>query len=127
VRPRLRIFDGLDRIEAIGHFDILTEWQVTWDHEVMARTVSMNEQGRITLPAELRRELGLEGISEFEIEVDPETDALILRPAVVLRREDAWAYTPEHRALLKRAHADSRAGRVRRMTEEELRKFAGID
>lgn len=84
----------------------------------------MNEQGRITLPAEVRRELGLEGISEFEIEVDRDADALILRPAVVLRREDAWAYTPAHRAALRRAHADSRAGRVRKMTEAELATLA---
>ncbi|MBI4728321.1 MAG: hypothetical protein HY775_02280 [Acidobacteria bacterium] len=75
------------------------------------RTVAMNEAGRLTLP-------------EFEIEVDRERDALILRPALVLRREDAWAYTPEHRGLLARAHADSRAGRVKRRTEGQLAKLA---
>ncbi|HUY54898.1 MAG TPA: AbrB/MazE/SpoVT family DNA-binding domain-containing protein [Candidatus Nanopelagicaceae bacterium] len=78
----------------------------------------MSESGRLTLPVEVRRRLGLEGETEVEVEVDGE--AIILRPAIVLRREDAWAYTPEHRALLSRAHADSREGRVHQLTEAEL-------
>ena len=80
----------------------------------------MNEGGRLTLPAEVRRLLGLEGPVEFEVEVDEVHDALILRPVVALRREDAWAYTPEHRDLLARAHRDSREGRVRELAESEL-------
>lgn len=89
----------------------------------MARTVTMNEQGRITLPAETRRALKLEGVTEFEVEIDETGDALILRPALVLRREDAWAYTPKHRRLLARAHKDSREGRVFTLTESELAKL----
>lgn len=87
------------------------------------KTVVMSSDGRLTLPAEARRRLRIEGQAEFEIEVDESSDAIILRPAVVLRREDAWAYTPEHRELLARAHADSREGRVRRLTEEELARL----
>lgn len=86
----------------------------------MSRTISMSPNGRLTLPSEARRALGLDGATEFEVEVDAENDVLVLRPALLLRREDAWAYTAEHRALLARAHADSREGRVRRMTEEDL-------
>jgi AbrB family looped-hinge helix DNA binding protein len=86
----------------------------------MARTLSMSENGRLTVPAEVRRALGIAGETEFEYEVDPGSDAIILRPAVVLRREDAWAYTPEHRAQLEGAHADVAAGRMRRLSEDEL-------
>lgn len=85
------------------------------------KTIVMNEAGRITVPAEARRQLGIEGEAEFEVEVDPDQDAIILRPAVVLRREDAWAYTPGHRELLEQAHRDSREGRVRIVTEDELK------
>ena len=81
--------------------------------------------GRLTLPTEVRRALGLEGETEMEVEVDAANDAVILRPAVVLRREDAWAYTSEHRELLVRAHDDSRAGRVRQLDEDQLRELAG--
>jgi bifunctional DNA-binding transcriptional regulator/antitoxin component of YhaV-PrlF toxin-antitoxin module len=88
------------------------------------KIVVMNESGRLTVPTEARRALGIEGEAEFEIEVDRDQDALILRPAVLLRREDAWAYTVEHRTLLERAHKDSREGRVREMTEDELSSLA---
>lgn len=82
--------------------------------------VSMSRSGRLTLPAEVRRRLQLEDSTEFEVEVDSSTDTIILRPALVLRREDAWAYTPEHREVLACAHSDSREGRVRDLNEEEL-------
>jgi AbrB family looped-hinge helix DNA binding protein len=87
------------------------------------RTVTVSESGRLTLPAEVRRALGLEGETEMEVEVDALNDAVILRSAVVLRRGDGWAYTPEHRELLVRAHADSRAGRARDLSEDELKKL----
>lgn len=76
------------------------------------------------MPADARRRLGLEGPVEFEVEVLEAEDALILRPVVALRREDAWAYEPEHRDLLDRAHRDSREGRVRRLNESELEDLA---
>lgn len=87
-------------------------------------TVHMSETGRLTVPVEARRELGIEGSTQFEVEVDRERDAIVLRPALLLRREDAWAYTPEHRELLAQAHRDSREGRVRRLTEEEMAGLA---
>jgi bifunctional DNA-binding transcriptional regulator/antitoxin component of YhaV-PrlF toxin-antitoxin module len=84
------------------------------------KTVTVNSEGRLTLPIESRRALGIAGETELEIEVDAERDVLTLRPVIVLRREDAWAYTPEHRELLGRAHADSREGRVRTLSEDDL-------
>lgn len=89
------------------------------------KTVTMSATGRLTLPAEARQALGLDGEAEFEVEVNGEDDAVILRPAALLRREDAWAYTPEHRQLLERAHDDSEAGRVRSLSEAELRRVGG--
>lgn len=78
----------------------------------------MTAEGRVTIPASARRELGVEGEAQFEVDVQRET--IVLRPAVVMTREDAWAYTPEHRRLLTKAHRDSREGRVRRLTEGQL-------
>ncbi len=83
----------------------------------------MNASGRLTVPAAARKELGLDGEAQFELEVAVD-GTLVLRPAVVLAREDAWAYTTEHRVLLERAHADSREGRVRELTERELSELA---
>jgi bifunctional DNA-binding transcriptional regulator/antitoxin component of YhaV-PrlF toxin-antitoxin module len=84
----------------------------------------MNAQGRLTVPAEARKALGLAGEAQFEAEV--RDDVLLLRPAVLIPREDAWAYTPEHRAMLARARDDVAHGRVRRLGEDELRELTDI-
>jgi bifunctional DNA-binding transcriptional regulator/antitoxin component of YhaV-PrlF toxin-antitoxin module len=80
----------------------------------------MTATGRLTIPAPARRRIGANGEAQFEIEV--RLDAIVLRP--VLGREDALARTAQHRRLLKRAHQDSREGRVRRMSERDLARLA---
>ncbi len=55
--------------------------------------VAMNGEGRITIPAAARRQLGLEGAAQFQAEV--RDGVLMVRPAVVIPREAAWAYTPD--------------------------------
>ncbi len=88
----------------------------------MKSLVIMNGEGRLTVPAAIRKALGIEGEAPFEVEVAG--DAILLRPAVVVPREDAWAYTPEHRALLAKAREDARSGRVRTRTESDLKELA---
>lgn len=83
-------------------------------------TVTAHGSGRLTVPASVRKQLGLTEGTQLEIEVDVEQKALVLRPVVYLRLEDAWAYTPDHRELLERAHRDSKEGRVKRLSEEDL-------
>lgn len=87
----------------------------------MARLVTMTPNGRVTIPATARRELGVEGDATFEVGV--QGDSIVLRPAVVMTREDAWAYTPEHRRILAKAHRDSREGRVRRLSDRQLARL----
>jgi bifunctional DNA-binding transcriptional regulator/antitoxin component of YhaV-PrlF toxin-antitoxin module len=87
--------------------------------------VVMNSQGRLTVPAEARRELGLGGEAHFEAEI--RDGELRLRPAVLVPREDVWAYTPEHRALLARARADAAHRRTRELGERELLELAGSE
>jgi AbrB family looped-hinge helix DNA binding protein len=84
--------------------------------------VPMKSDGRITIPAKARAQLGITSETQFEIEV--KDSGLVLRPALVLRREDAWAYTTKHRALLEAAHADSKAGRVKTLTPSGLEKLS---
>lgn len=89
----------------------------------MESLVSMNSEGRLTVPASARRELGLDGPATFQAEI--RDGVLVLHPAVVIPRDDRWAYTPEHRARLDRALEDSREGRVRDLTEDQLDLLAG--
>lgn len=87
------------------------------------RIVTMSRTGRITVPAETRKELGVEGGTEFEVEVDQESGTLLLHPAIVVRRSDAWTQTPEFRAKIERARRDFAKGRFREMTLEELERL----
>jgi len=85
----------------------------------MARTlVAVNDQGRLTLPAAVRRQLGIGGGTQLEVSV--QDHEIKLRPATVIPVEDRWAYTPEAIASLKHALADVKAGYVFQLTEDEL-------
>ena len=91
----------------------------------MRATVSINAQGRMTIPAEIRRALGIEG--EATVIVETEGNRLIVQPAVVIPAEDAWAYTPEHQRWLAESLADVEAGRVISLSKAELLRRLGLD
>lgn len=85
----------------------------------MARTlVAINAQGRVTIPAGVRRKLGLGEGDRLEVAVAE--DRITLRPARIVPAEDAWAYTAESVRSIQRALADIRAGRVYRISPEDL-------
>ncbi len=86
----------------------------------------MSKTGRITLPAELRRAMDLEGEAEFLVEELADGEGVVLRPIVMMLREDAWAYTAEDMASIRRGLDDILAGRVRTVTEAELRAMAEV-
>ena len=82
----------------------------------------MNSQGRVTLPASARRKLGLTEGAQLEVAVDE--NSITLRPAKVVLAEDAWAYTPENLAGLRRALDDAKAGHVYRLSWADLEKIS---
>lgn len=92
----------------------------------MAIRVTMNRTGRITLPASIRKLLRLEGEAEFEVEKLEDGDGLVLRPVVVMPRGDAWVYTADDLAGIRRGLDDIRENRVRTVTEAELRAMAEV-
>jgi antitoxin PrlF len=92
---------------------------------VKSTAISMNAQGRLTVPADARKALGLDGEAQFQAEI--REGGLLLRPAVLVPREDVWAYTPEHRALLAKAREDSASGRVRDLGENDLSELAEVE
>ncbi len=51
----------------------------------MRSIVAMNSAGRVTLPAETRRALGLDGESFFEVVV--EKGVVVLRPGAIVPRD----------------------------------------
>jgi AbrB family looped-hinge helix DNA binding protein len=90
----------------------------------MRGTATVNAEGRITLPASIRRELGIEPGATLIVET--EAGRIVLRPATLVPAEDAWAYTPEHRARHAAAVASAAAGRVVQLSEDELRARIGL-
>lgn len=81
----------------------------------------MNAQGRITLPADVRKKLSLSEGDRLEVAV--EDDRITLRPARLVVAEDAWAYTAENLAGIRRALDDIAAGRVYRLSWNELERI----
>ena len=90
----------------------------------MRGTATVNAEGRITLPAPIRKELGIEPGATLIVET--EAGRIVLRLATLVPAEDAWAYTPEHRARLAAAETSAAAGRVLRLSEDELRARIGL-
>lgn len=90
----------------------------------LAKPVAMSAGGRLTLPAEAREELRIKGETQFLVEVIP--GGLVLREAITVPSEDAWAYTPEYRALVERSRRDHAEGRSRAVSVEELERLAGL-
>ncbi len=85
----------------------------------MARTlVAVNRQGRLTLPVDVRRRLGIAEGTQLEVNV--EHDTVQLRRTQLVPHGDRWAYSPAAVASLKRALADVRAGRVYRLGARDL-------
>ena len=82
------------------------------------KPVAMSKTGRLTLPAAARRELGIDDVAYFEVEVTEE--GILLRPVKAVPREDVWIYTPENLARIERGLEDVRAGRLVRMSPAEL-------
>ena len=89
------------------------------------QVVVMDESGRITVPEEARRALGLTGVTAFELDVDADGGVLVLRSATK-QEPDAFEFTPEQLESIARGLRDSREGRVRRLSEEDLLKLGGL-
>jgi hypothetical protein len=70
--------------------------------------------------------MDLEGEAEFLVEELADGEGVVLRPIVMMLREDAWAYTAEDMASIRRGLDDILAGRVRTVTEAELRAMAEV-
>ena len=88
----------------------------------MKTVVTMRPDGRITVPAAVRKVLRVAGETLLELEVSG--NEMVLRPALVIPREDAWAYTPEHLASVARARRQLRDGRNREATKAD---FAAVE
>jgi len=68
---------------------------VMYASERVRSIVSMNPAGRVTVPAEVRRELDLGEEAFFEVQV--QKGAIVLRPVAVVPLDRAKGYQGNHR------------------------------
>lgn len=78
---------------------------------------TVRARGTLTLPAEVREQLGLREGDQVEFTVDD--DQLVITPVRVVPRSQAWFWTPEWQAAEQEADADRAAGRVRSFGSDE--------
>lgn len=81
----------------------------------------VNRQGRVTLPAAVRRKLEIREGSQLEVSTGDRE--IRLRPVVTVPLEDAWLYTPKNLAAIRRGMEDIKAGRVYRLGSEDLERL----
>jgi AbrB family looped-hinge helix DNA binding protein len=84
--------------------------------------VKVAADGRMTLPAAIRRALEIND-GDAHLSIDVADGAAVLRPAVVIPREDAWAYTPEHLESVRRARAQAATGDLKSMPDDVAEKL----
>ncbi len=85
----------------------------------MEQLVKVTRGGQVTIPAEMRREAGIE-IGDY-VEVRLEEGRLVLLPKQVIDKDQTWFWTEAWQAAEREAEGDLRAGRVKRFdTLDEL-------
>lgn len=68
----------------------------------------MDKEGRVWIPEEMLRALGIDGPVLMTVEIDAASGTLVLRPGESVPEEDWDCYLPERREASKRAERDSR-------------------
>jgi antitoxin component of MazEF toxin-antitoxin module len=81
--------------------------------------IDMAEDGTLRLPAEVLKALHVKGCETFTFEVDEEQGSITMYAV----GDDDWLYNEETIARIREADEDSRAGRVREMSSEDLLKL----
>jgi len=85
----------------------------------MEQLVRVTRGGQVTIPADLRRQVGIE-IGDY-VEVRLEEGHLVLLPKQVIDKDQAWFWTEEWQAAEREAEDDLRAGQVKEFgTLDEL-------
>lgn len=86
--------------------------------------LTIDDSGTVTFPRETLLALGIECRAEVEVEVvqvDEYTRSLRVTPYY----DDSWADTEEMRAEIRQGLEDIKAGRVRQMSEDDLKRLVG--
>ena len=82
----------------------------------------VDSRGCITIPAKIRKALGLNFGEQVRIEAVTSTGTIIVHQQVTVDREQAWFWTPDWQKGERAADKDIAGGRVTRMKSGSLLK-----
>jgi hypothetical protein len=85
--------------------------------------INMKEDGTLVLPPDVLKALHVRGAETFTFEVDEEQGAVILYAV----GPDEYVDDPDFIERMREAEDDRKAGRLREMSEEDLRRLAEVD
>ena len=85
-------------------------------------TATLDDEGRLAVPAEALDAAGIGGCIDFAVAIDTESGAVTLT-AVADDDDDSWADSPQVRADIAASIRDVAEGRVFRMTKTELEAY----
>ncbi|MBU1670578.1 MAG: AbrB/MazE/SpoVT family DNA-binding domain-containing protein [Actinobacteria bacterium] len=80
----------------------------------------VDSRGCITIPARIRKALGLGSGEQVRIEADASTGTIIVHQQVSIDKEQAWFWTPDWQEGEREADSDIAAGRLTRMESDSL-------
>jgi AbrB family looped-hinge helix DNA binding protein len=92
--------------------------------EYPARAV-IRARGQITLPAQMRLQLGLRDGDDLLVTV--EDGRIVLTPAALIPRDQAWYWAPQWQAGEREVDADLAAGRRGRVFDNDEEFLAALD
>ena len=82
----------------------------------------VDSRGCITIPAKIRKALGLNSGEQVRIEAVTSTGTIIVHQQVTVDKEQAWFWTPDWQKGERAADKDIAGGRVTRMKSGSLLK-----
>ena len=82
----------------------------------------VDSRGCITIPAKIRRALGLDSGEQVRIEAETSTGMIKIHQQVTVDKEQAWFWTPDWQKGEREADKDIAAGRVTKMKSDSMLK-----
>jgi AbrB family looped-hinge helix DNA binding protein len=80
----------------------------------------VDSRGCITIPAKIRKALGIDAGEQVRIEAVTSTGTIIVHQQVAVDKDQAWFWTPDWQVGEREADEDIAAGRVTRMKSDSL-------
>jgi len=88
----------------------------------MEEIVKVGERGTITIPAAVRKMVGISPGDMLRVAMSPEAGTVTLTPQITIDRDQAWYWTPEWQKGEREADEDIAAGRVNEMKTDSMRE-----